>query len=326
MSQVNAIFINDNSVSEENSLTVFGLLEQYLGTLTYFDAVQQQRSPDYSELKPYNLVIWYCGTDEDDLYFWNGNYKDNPNLIEYLNNKGNLWLMGRDFLNARYIKPPRNFQNGTFLYDYLGIEKWMSESYTSDNGTGDPELILSNGTLLNTLTLETLNWKTPPEPMVDGCGLITECYKAYIFGPSGYQLYGQPAAFYYPTSLFKNTTFTFDPAALDSKGNLSTLLSDVLRFYEDILSDIDDFAKAENKLKIFPIPTSDVLTINFDYQNSFSIKISTIQGNIVKEKKIDKANAGDQYIQINVKDLMNGIYLLTIETEDGTLNRKIVVE
>lgn len=325
-SQVKAIFVNDNSENQENSLIVYGLLEQYLGTLVYFDAIQNKRSPNYEELKPYNLVIWYCGSDEDDLYFWNGNYQDNPHLIEYLNNRGNLWSMGRGFLNARYIKPPRTFNDGTFLNDYLGIKGWLSESYTSDNGIGSPELALYNGTPLNTLTLKKIEWKSPPEPLVDGCGLVEGCYNAYIFAPAGYPLYGQPTAFYFPSTLFKNTTFTFDPVSMNSIGNLSTLLSDVLRFYEDILSDVDDFAEAQKSLKIFPNPAADILNIEFNYPGESTLKLSTLQGMILKQNIDAQANGSILKTQLSIGDLDDGVYLLSVETEDGVFNRKVIVK
>lgn len=136
--------------------------------------------------------------------------------------------MGRGFLNARYIKPPITYISGSFLCDYLGINNWLSESSTSDNGSGSPDLAIYPTTPLNTLTLETIEWNVPFEPYVDGCGLVEGCYSAYVFAPEEYPLYGQLAAFYFSTPNFKNTTFTFNPAAISTTGILNILLIDVL--------------------------------------------------------------------------------------------------
>jgi hypothetical protein len=323
--QVKAIFVNDNSDNEENSLIVFGLLEQYLGTIAYFDAVQQERSPDYSELEPYNLVIWYCGTDEDELYFWDGDAQGNPNLTEFLNNKGNLWLMGRGFLNARYIKPPRTFNSGTFMYDYLGVNSWLSESATSDNGSGSPELARYPTTPLTTLTLETIEWNVPFEPYVDGCGLVEDCYNAYVFAPEEYPLYGQPTAFYFSTPNYKNTTFTFDPAAVSSTGILNILLIDVLRFYEDVLSDIDEIGLTKSNFSVYPNPASNFINVEFFYSGNSSLTISSPGGTVLTKKKLPNSNNGLINFVLPIQDFKDGIYLLSIETEDGILSRKFIV-
>jgi len=323
--QITAIFVNDNTVDEESSLKVFTLIEQYLGTCAYFNATEEDRSPNFSELEPFNLVIWYCGTDEDDLYFWNGNYQDNPELSEYLDQGGNLWLMGRGFLNARYIKPPRNFNKDTFIYNYLGVSRWSSESYTSDNGMGAPELLRAYATLVNTLTLEKIEWEDPPEPMVDGCELIEGCHEAYYFGPGGYTLYGQPTAFYFHTSRNKNMTFTFDPYRMNSNGNLSTLLSDVLRFYEDILSDVGETGELIKSLKVYPIPADQVLNVDFIPTGSTLLRLLSARGEVVSEKLIIDSKGKLMQTQFDVRGLSNGIYLLSIENSVGKMGRKIVV-
>ena len=80
---VNALFVNDNSANESNTEMVFEVIEQYLGELTYFNAVASARSPVFFEMAEFNLVIWYCGLDEDDLYIWNDNYQDNPSNNPY---------------------------------------------------------------------------------------------------------------------------------------------------------------------------------------------------------------------------------------------------
>jgi len=323
--QITAIFVNDNSVSEENTEIIFQIIEQYLGTLAYFDAVQNDRSPNYSELEPYNLVVWYCGIDEDDLYFWNDSFEDNPYLIEYLDNGGSLWMMGRGFLNARYIKPPRNYSDGTFLNDYLGINKWAVESFTNDNGLGVPNLIISPDNNINTLSLNILEWKNPTEPMVDGCNLVDGCSMAYIFAPGGYELYGEPCAFYFPDKGFKNITFTFDPATLDSKGNASTLLSDVLRFYEDVLSGVDDIETIENSLRIFPNPVTDILNVEFISQGETVIKLTDLLGNLIRDELLIRSSQSNVSVKFNVGDLTAGVYLLSIETPKWNLSRKVVV-
>ncbi len=250
LGQITAMFVNDNSLDEESTELIYKLLEQNLGTLPYFDAIDSARSPSAAEMQDFNLVIWYCGADEDDLYFWNNNNQDNPNLEAYLNNGGSLWTIGSGFLNARFIKPPREFKSGTFIHDFLGVAKWSSETYTSDNGLGVPELASLSGSPVNTITLDIINWEDPPERFIDGCELVEGCSGVYVCAPNTYALHGEITAYYFPDSKFKNMTFTFDPAVMDSKGDISNVLSDILRFYEAILSDVDELSADQKNVII----------------------------------------------------------------------------
>lgn len=323
--QVNGLFVNDNKVSEQNTETIYQILEQYLGTLAYFDAIDSARSPKLSDMADYNLVIWYCGADEDDLYFWNGNHQDNPYLAEYLDNGGSLWVMGSGFLNSRYIKPPRNFEGGTFLFDYLGVNKWSVESYTSDNGQGAPELVISSGNPVHTLTLDIIKWENPPERFIDGCDLVEGCSAAYIFGPNTYDLYGEKPAFYYPHKKFDNITFAFDPAAMDSKGDMSYLLSDVLIFYNQILSGIEEDLILEKSMRIYPNPASNIINIDIGLPGQFQYKLIDILGNVVREDNFTDFNAAQSNTEITVDDLPGGIYLLRVEGASAVVSKSVVL-
>ena len=322
--QLNALFVNDNSVNEADTELIYGILEQYLGTLDYFDAVENERSPNFAEMSHYKLVIWYCGSDEDGLYFWNGGFEDNPNLEEYLDFGGSLWLMGVDFLNARYIKPPREFSEGNFLFDYLGIEKWSVEAYTDDNGMGVPVLLVDTDSPADP-SLDSLNWENPPEPFVDGCKLLNGCYRTYRFGPAGYMLYGEPAAFYYPAQKFQNMTFTFDPARMDSKGNMSTLLSDILMFYEEILSGVEDITAAEGFIRLFPNPATDRINIEIESGRLLNVKLIDLVGNVRREKSLQHFNAINHQTSFKVDDLPGGIYFVRVETQARVYSKLAVI-
>jgi hypothetical protein len=324
LGQITAIFVNDNSILEENTETIYTLLKQNLGTLPYFDAVDSARSPNYNELKDYNLVIWYCGEDEDDLYFWNDANQDNPHLKEYLDMGGNFWIMGSGFLNARFIKPPREFKDGTFLNDYLGIAKWEVETYTDDGGFGVPELVIEIGTPVNTLTLDIITWENPPQPFVDGCELVEGSYGAYIFGPNTYQFHGSPSAFYYQHE-FENMTFTFDPATMDAKGDMNNMLSDILRFYEELLSATGELIKAEQTLVIYPNPASVEMNVSIVADGQVNIELIDIIGNVVYQSTVNGSKNETLKETVNVSGLSGGMYFLRLETSSGIISRSVVV-
>ena len=324
LGQITALFVNDNSIDEVNTETIYKLLEQNLGTLPYFDAVDSARSPRAAEMEPYKLVIWYCGADEDDLYIWNNNHQDNPFLMEYLDNGGSLWTIGSGFLNARYIKPPREFKDGTFLNDYLGVTKWSAETYTDDDGFGVPELVIKPGTPVNTLTLNIVNWEVPPERFVDCCELVEGCFGAYICGPNTYMFHGEITAFYYSDN-FENMTFTFDPYAMDSQGDMNVLLSDILRFYEEILSDVDETNGKIKSLKLYPNPALDILNIEFALIGEGKVLLIDILGNVLRQKYFSSTGNSLISTQLSVSDIPGGVYFLRVESPVGVISKSVVL-
>ncbi|MEJ2593628.1 MAG: T9SS type A sorting domain-containing protein [bacterium] len=322
-SQVNALFVDDNSPDQESSQWVFEILEQYLGTMAFFNAVDSARSPEYEEMSPYNLVIWYCGIDEEKLYFWNGKFEDNPFLMEYLDKGGSLWLMGRDFLNTRFIKPPRNFVEGTFLHDYLGITRWISEAYTNDNGAGS-RVLLEDASSPVQASLDSINWEDPPEILIDGCELVDGCYRTYYFGPGTYALYGDATAFYYPKGSFKNVTFTFDPALMDSRGNASTLLSDILQYYETVL-DVEEHESLEKRLVVYPNPASDDLHIETNLSGEIEVILSDATGKIVLTGHLVQDGNSGTIHQLQLPGNLEGIYLLLLTNGQVSVSEKVLI-
>lgn len=80
---------------------------------------------------------------------------------------------------------------------------------------------------------------------------------------------------------------------------------------------IDDVL--EDDLSIYPNPVADQLTLNLPQLNYYDIKLTDAQGRFVA--RFDSNNNS-----LDVSNLPNGIYLLTISTEGGNSSRKIIVQ
>jgi hypothetical protein len=171
--------------------------------------------------------------------------------------------------------------------------------------------------------MDSINWENPPEPDVDGCRLNEGCYRTYRFGPSLYPLSGEPAAFYYPANQFKNLTFTFDPARMDSKGNASTLLSDVLKFYEGVLS--TDELGSNTFLNVFPNPVSTRLSVETSMEGELSITLLDLAG--VNKATFSMSNQGGNVdrLELNLPELPAGIYFVRIQNDKTALTRRVVI-
>lgn len=84
----------------------------------------------------------------------------------------------------------------------------------------------------------------------------------------------------------------------------------------------NDFS-IENLVTVYPIPTSDILTIDISDPNlsHYSITLFNVQGSVVLEhKNVKRSNP------LNVNTLTKGIYFVQIKSEKNNLVKKVVIE
>jgi hypothetical protein len=80
-----------------------------------------------------------------------------------------------------------------------------------------------------------------------------------------------------------------------------------------------DFYASNYQISIYPNPFSDVITIDFTSDFYFeTAQIISLGGQLIKEISLTKNNA------VDVSSLPNGIYVLTLFSEDQNISYKIV--
>lgn len=81
-----------------------------------------------------------------------------------------------------------------------------------------------------------------------------------------------------------------------------------------------------NTVIIYPNPTSNVITIDFNLpeKTAFNITLSDINGKQIKTQKQEIRNKGFANNQLDITDLENGIYLLNVNIGKETFTQKIV--
>jgi len=112
---------------------------------------------------------------------------------------------------------------------------------------------------------------------------------------------GENAELGTPISFPNDQPYYFDLASCQNSDPLAT-------------SDIEFY---QNDLLFIPNPTSDVVTISDQFDITF---VEVISSNGQTVRVIEKSNS------INLTGLPNGIYILKIFTENGSVNRKIIKE
>lgn len=113
----------------------------------------------------------------------------------------------------------------------------------------------------------------------------------------------------------------FDTAALTSAPVGSILYIDDLSFFGSVgIEKVDELLAAQ----AYPNPAQNSLNIKFYIaQNSSSkIELFSIDGKLVYSENRDLLK-GDQDLNLQFNDLRNGIYQLSIQTELGTIRKKI---
>lgn len=123
--------------------------------------------------------------------------------------------------------------------------------------------------------------------------------------------------------LSPNTTYIFTATATDIQGNES-LPTNGLTITTSSPLDVSDLT--ENSILVYPNPASSgLINIRTDENTtngSSLLLITNLNGKVFKEENIGQNNS---FFQLNIEDLESGIYLVTIKTNKGVINKKLLV-
>jgi hypothetical protein len=78
----------------------------------------------------------------------------------------------------------------------------------------------------------------------------------------------------------------------------------------------------ENDLTVYPNPTKGIFSINLDGQNSYKLTVRNIVGQIIYKDDIP----GGYVKNIDLSNHKSGVYLLELETENGKINKKLILQ
>ena len=75
----------------------------------------------------------------------------------------------------------------------------------------------------------------------------------------------------------------------------------------------------KSKLSIYPNPTSDIITVETNILEPYSISIYTTNGKLLFESCVEEAS-----LQIDLSKLPKGVYYLNLATESSTITKKVI--
>ena len=97
--------------------------------------------------------------------------------------------------------------------------------------------------------------------------------------------------------------------------------SDIAKFeYKiNVINAIDRIAADDNRILLYPLPVQDILNVYASGKTIKNVRIVSLTGATVTSQNYDSSEAA-----INVNELISGIYIIVIQTNDGTYSYKII--
>lgn len=113
------------------------------------------------------------------------------------------------------------------------------------------------------------------------------------------------------------------------KGNLQSGMQEfslVMNGISGSITPAEDFENKPLEFAVYPNPTSEQLFVDLDYEGRESLKLSLV--NELNQIQLTQTIDAGSQVQLNLKALMPGLYIVQIETLGGQLkgSKKIVIE
>ena len=324
---VSILLVDDSDDPFGNTATLGnGFTNNGLG-FDLFNAVDSFSGPSIDLMENYDLVVWHTSTDGDLLHLWNEEQIDNGNLELYLEEGGNLWLIGNDFLFSRYGVPPDTFQVGEFVYDYLGIAQYDAQAYGDDNNLGVPLVRPAEGQPIS--GLDEIFWQFPTLWWADVLSPRQEAVTIYEMGHDNYVFADEPTGIWYDGGNFKTLTFAFDLALANNQDLIDNTVLRVMEFLTPLIVDTESPIVSLAGLRVYPNPTTRNATLNFSLEESAQVAVDIVNmagQQITTLLQTNTLAAGQHQLEWQVEaNLPNGIYQFRIAVNGQTTHQAITV-
>ena len=323
------LLVNDNNYGSDRYMVIDTTIRNLGYVHDVYNTVIMGNTPDFLTLSNYALVIWYTGNDASDLYLWDTsdtlNYKFNNDLTSYIDNGGNVWLQGLDFMYDIKGDAPNEFSAGQFIYDYMGITKYVAQSYVNDGGEGLPQLDIRNNNGVCSFT--PIKWPYSTLWYADAFDIKPYTKAIYKMGPSDYLLSGYVNSFLNKPNSGRVMTWAFETARIDTRANAETIFDEVIRYFENTL-DINEIISTNVVIKVSPNPITNEANFEYELKNAGTVKFSLfdISGSLVNTINMGKQVPGKQTLTISKEELnlISGVYFYNFIIDGNSSTGKVI--
>ena len=322
--QLSVLFVDDDTGNYSNAETFAASLDALSVDYTYYDANLNGFGPNAAQMAMYDLVIWHTASDQSGLYLWSAVDEDNEEIKEYLDGGGSLWLVGTDFTLDRYGPPPVAYEEGDFLYDYVGIESFDFETYNDDGYLGLPAAVPDMDQPIT--GLPTLTWTFETLWFVDAVTPREGVKPIMLMGFEDYENADSICGVWHNNGNFRVLTFFFDMALTETEEQRNNTTEAVLNFFATAVNTTS--LPIRNEINIFPNPSQGRVRVAFDLIESTrcTATVFDAQGRQVDVICTDQMlQSGAHQMDWNGERYSNGMYWLRLEMDDAVRMEKIVL-
>lgn len=319
------LLVNDNANGTDRYLVIDTTLNNLGYEYEIFNTVTEGDIPDLAYLETFELVIWYTGNDGVDLYLWDvsnpDDYQFNPPLKDYIDNGGVVWVQGLDFLYDIVGSAPVSFNDGQFIYDYMGIAEYVAQSHVDDivyDGVPQLDVIPDNGIC----TISPIEWTYSTMWYVDAIDISDGANGIYKMGPVDYDFSDYYAMFYRVVPPGKVITSTFETARINTRENTET-------FFWEVIENIDQMVGIDkpvsSEFMVYPNPANDYIHFRLEHsqdQNLY-IELYNIKGQLILNSELHLNQNGEAVL--NTADIQSGIYFYQMISEENIFAGKIII-
>lgn len=329
------LLVNDNANGSDRYLVLEDALINNGYNYMIYNTALTNDYPEEDLLNVFDAVVWYTGNDGVNLNLWDTSdtldYKFNAPLINYLDNGGIVWLSGLDFFYDVYGAAPfpagsEEFQAGQFVYDYMGVKKYVAQTYADDGNTGVPQLdvVPDNGICEYSPIL----WAFATLWYADALAITDNAQGVYRMGPNDYVYNPFYAGVYNEHDNSRLLTFTVEMARLDNQDNTGYLVSEILESFRTMVGTENETPLVQD-FSVYPNPTKSNVQLAFELEEATVVSVnlfSMTTGELILTEKLDLA-AGQQTYEMNLNGshIPAGTYFVTLQSNNKVSTKKLVL-
>ncbi len=321
------LFINDDNNGDESEAIDTALAHT---GYSYVKVNTTDSVPSYDFMQNFDFVFWHTGNDGT-TNIWDADSTFLDAVEQYVDNGGTFWLDGVDFIYDNYGTAPVDFEPNSFIYQKLGISKYLSQTYADDGSNGVPQMDI---TTQNKITSENpITWQYSSLWYADGLAITDKAIPLYVFGDENYTFAGQVNTLYKQQNYGTYLTSGLRIARLGDGSNfvqdsVDKLFNEIIAYDQQTpvvyCGNIDPtvyYVTATNGANVV-VPYSIDGGFDFNSSNVFTAYLSDATGDFTNETAIGsiESTAGDTIFAIIPSGIPSGNnYRIRVKASDPNL-------
>lgn len=328
-----ALLVNDNANGVDRYMEIDTALSELNYLYHIYNTVETGTYPGSVVLEGYDMVIWYTGNDGVSLKLWDVSdstkIKFNAPLMQYIENGGDVWLQGLDFMFDIYGGAPDEFVAGDFVYDYLGIKTYVAQSHADGDDLTQLDVVTGNPMVNFTPVKDQFGgiWYADAYEITDAAQGI------YKMGPAEYVYSDYYAGILNEKGDAKIFTLSYETARMDAAANMVILYDDVMDYFASFWVGTEEKelnTSLTDSPEVFPNPATDFISVKWNLQQNSDVELQfySISGRLVHEEHIPGQSGGLQEYRFSTSEIgmIPGVYILRSKSVNGSSSNKIIIK